>query len=133
MADTSSASLAAVLESIDKLGHDYVMYHDREQQERLVLIVERFDDIDAMWPTFERLGGAKTRSSDSGYDMRLTTANHDGLQREIVIQVKTGSGKSGVANLLWRAASQESAIVARRFVASSAGEREADVVFGEAL
>ena len=103
MADNPSASLAAVLESIDELGHDYVLYHDRGQQERLVLIVDGFDDVNAMWPTLERLGGAKTFSSDSGYDMRFTTTDQDGVQRAIVIQVKTSSGKSGVANLLWRA------------------------------
>ena len=116
MANDPSVSLAAVLESIDELGYDYVLYHDREQQERLVLIVEGPDDVNAMGSTLERLGGAKTRGSDSGYDMRFTTTDQEGVQRGIVVQIKTLNGKNGVANMLWRAASQESAIAARRSV-----------------
>jgi hypothetical protein len=48
--------------------------------------------------------------------MRFTTTDQEGVQRGIVFQIKTLNGKNGVANMLWRAASQESAIAARRSV-----------------
>lgn len=116
MAIDPTGSLAEVLESIDELGHDYVLYRERDEQERLVLIVEGLDDVHELEDALER-SGAKARTSDVGHDFLLTSTNKEGVQRAVVIELKMSDGKNGVANMLWRAASQESAIAARRTIA----------------
>jgi hypothetical protein len=106
-----SAALARMLKIVDDHGLDYVVYSDKREQDRLVLIVQGIDDPSELKHVL-MLGGAASETY-RGPDLVLTVTDASGATEHIVVEVKASSAKSGVANLLWRAASEEGALSAR--------------------
>lgn len=108
-------ALAAVLSTAERNHLGYVLYRDPQAERRIVLLVEGGSD-EAAFGAILRRAGAEAGGSLSGQDFILRAAAGDVPEREYVIEVRTGPGKSGVANLLWRAATDAGAAAARQAI-----------------
>ena len=109
-------ALAAVLSTAERDHLGYVLYRDPHAERRIVLFVEGASD-EAAFGAMLRRAGAEDGGSVGGRDYILrAAATGDAPEGEYVIEVKRGSGKSGVANLLWLAATDAGAAAARKSV-----------------
>ena len=118
MADLSHA-LASVLSTVehDQLG--YVLYRDPKVDRRIVVLVEGTADAQAFEAVL-RSAGAETAPQtdvDDGRDFVLRAASEDGTDEcEYRIEIRAGSGKATIANLLWLAATDAGGAAARRSI-----------------
>jgi len=113
MSTDIASAIAMVAKSMEDIGCDYVVYRDHGIGNRLGILVEGAREAVSLRSSLRRLG-AQPSSADPEVDLVLPGAAVGGQDVEIVM--KAGSGKSGVSNLLWRAATSENALVARQSV-----------------
>ncbi len=109
-------ALAAILSSAEQNDLGYVLYRDPESDPQVVLVVEGSSDATALEAVLRR-AGAEERSSAEGRDFVLSPPLTDaGAERKYVIKLAPGSGKTGIAALLWLAATDAGAAAARKSV-----------------
>ncbi len=108
-------ALAAVLLTVERDQRGYVLYRDPRSDGRIVLLVEGISDA-AMIGAVLRQVGAEDTGSNTGHDFVLRAATDGASEREYVIEVKSGTGKAGIANLLWLAATDVGGAAARNSI-----------------
>jgi hypothetical protein len=113
-----SAAIAGLLKSIDDAKLNYVVYRDHDRDDRIVVLVEGASEDEIVRAALSA-GGARVSEADAGFDLVVDATDASGRSRRVEVQVKTTQSKGGVSNLLWRAATTESAHAARRSVEKS--------------
>jgi hypothetical protein len=109
-------ALAAVLSTAERDHLGYVLYRDPHAERRIVVFVEGASD-EAAFRVMLRRPSAEDGDSAGGSDLIVrAAATDDAPEREYVIELKASSGKSGIANLLWLAATDAGAAAARKSV-----------------
>jgi hypothetical protein len=108
-------ALASVLSALegDQLG--YVVYRDPKSNHRVVILIEGPANVAAL-ETALRNAGAEATAPGAGHDFILRSSAPSDERDHYVIHMESGSGTSAIANLLWRAATNEGAAAARHSV-----------------
>jgi hypothetical protein len=112
-------ALASVLSTVEQGRLGYVLYHDPKSDRQIVVLVEGARDAAAFEAILRNAGAEDSGSQqpDAGHDFVLRATSPDGgSEGDYFIQVKTSSGKAGIANLLWLAATDAGGAAARESI-----------------
>lgn len=106
-------ALASVLMAMERDHIRYVLYREPETNQRTVILVEGPEDAALLRAAF-RSAGAESVADDSDGDFILRSLDSDDApEQSYVVELKSGSGRTSIANLLWLAATSEGAAAAR--------------------
>jgi len=106
-------ALASVLSEMERGRAPYVVYNDPMSNGRVVILVEGQRDADQIATTLRQAGAESSAVRGTDFILRSIDQDTD-RERTYVIELKVASGRSSIANLLWRAAADEGATSARK-------------------
>ncbi len=106
-------ALASVLSEMERERAPYVLYNDPTAVGRVVILVEGQHDATHIADTL-RLAGAESSAENTADFILQSSASGPEAERTYLIELKVATGRSSIANLLWRAAADEGALSARK-------------------
>ncbi|HEX3467896.1 MAG TPA: hypothetical protein VHT05_07460 [Candidatus Elarobacter sp.] len=113
MSTDIASTVATITQSLEKVGVDYVVYRDHGAGNRLVVLLENGEDAAVVRSALHHQG----MSSGPHIGVEFVAVERDSSGEKVVeLIMKAGSGKAGIPNLLWQAATSESALAARESV-----------------
>jgi hypothetical protein len=106
-------ALASVLSEMERGRAPYVLYNDPTSRGRVVILVEGQRDATQIAATLKQAGAESSTGRAEDFILRSNASGAEN-ERTYVIELKVATGRSSIANLLWRAAADEGAMSARK-------------------
>jgi hypothetical protein len=112
-------ALANVLATVQQGRLGYVLYRDPASDRKVVVLVGGSRDAAAFHAILRTAGAEDAGASDDrgGHDFILRASSPDGaLESDYLIEIKTSGESTGIANLLWLAATDAGGAAARESI-----------------